>query len=166
MKILLLLALLVFAGCDDKDGGRVITDGDEDAGADPTGDAGDDDDSDASTPPDGGGGGGTFDCGAETCDLESQECCGGGADATCVDTGTCEGPAFSCDGPEDCGDGVCCAVMNGGTGGTACGEAGDCGGSVICAGDGDCPDGEECCAPQSDMTPVGGFCASNCPGPG
>ena len=165
--ILASITALTFTGCDDNDGGRQVFDG----GAD--GDGGADDDSDGGGGDGDGGGGadaasaaGTFDCGEETCDLDSQECCLGEGGATCVDEGTCEGPAFTCDGPEDCGDDACCADMNGGTGGTSCSPANECGGSVICAGNADCPDGEECCEPQSDMTPVSGFCANNCPGPG
>ncbi len=162
----MMLACAAAAGCDDNDGGRQVfdggADGDGGAGDDGGGGAGDDGGGAA----DGGETAGTFDCGEETCSLPIEECCIGEGGPECVESGSCAGPAFTCDGPDDCGDEVCCAGMNGGTGGTACGEANECGGSVICDGSADCPDGEECCEPQSDMTPVSGFCANNCPGPG
>lgn len=90
-------------------------------------------------------------CGAEECDPATQECCvtqGGGAQA-CVDTGTCTGESFQCDGIEDCptaGD-VCCF----GAGGpqdpvSACTPSGDCD-TPTCQTADDCPDPDNqlCC---------------------
>ncbi len=162
---LALAGLLLFACGGDDDGD--------------SGDGGDGDDIDASAggdDPDGGGsaddpdaaqGAGTIECGdGDPCDAETEECCLGEGGATCVEIGACETPAFTCDGPEDCGDQVCCADDSGGEGGTACMDQGSCGGSVVCQDEGDCEDGEECCDPSDQgVTPVTGFCAANCPGP-
>jgi hypothetical protein len=112
-------------------------------------------------------GSGHFTCGDENCDLDTQECCVGESGPSCVESGSCEGPAFTCDGPEDCGDTQsCCAAEASGEGGTACASQGECGGSVVCHTADDCADGEDCCDPaEQGMSAVGGFCATDCPGP-
>jgi hypothetical protein len=153
-------ALLLFACGGDDDG-----DSSDGAQADASNGGGD---------PDGGGGGdidaapgtGTIECGDDTCDTETEECCVGEGGEMCVALDSCETPAFTCDGPEDCGDQICCAAEGGGEGGTSCMDQGSCGGSVVCQDVDDCPDGEECCDPSDQgMSPVTGFCAENCPGP-
>lgn len=52
-------------------------------------------------------------CGTHTCWVGREECCvtlSGGA--SCIPVGkVCEGAEVTCDGPEDCTDGYCCAVV-------------------------------------------------------
>jgi hypothetical protein len=157
-------AFLLFACGGDDDGNSGDGDG---ADIDGGGGADDPDGGGSADDPDAAPGTGTIECGDDTCDAETQECCvGEGGAASCVEVDACETPSFTCDGPEDCGDQVCCADDSGGEGGTACMDQGSCGGSVVCQDADDCEDGEECCEPSDqEMTPVGGFCAANCPGP-
>jgi hypothetical protein len=109
---------------------------------------------------------GTIECGDDTCDAETEECCVGEGGQTCVPLDSCETQTFTCDGPEDCGEQVCCAAQGGGEGGTGCADPGTCGGSVICRSTEDCPDGQECCnVQQQGMSPIEGFCSAHCPGP-
>lgn len=97
---------------------------------------------------------------------QSADCRCGGVDICCVDVDaefailgarcdelvTCEGLAFECDGPEDCGDDeICCAVMTSG-GGSTCTTTTECHGVdelVMCRSDTDCQ-GIEHCMPAGD----------------
>lgn len=91
-------------------------------------------------------------CGAESCDPATQECCvtggPGGGSQSCVDTGTCNGQTFQCDGIEDCptaGD-VCCFTGNGGGAGSECTPSDNCD-TPTCTTVDDCPDPDNqlCC---------------------
>jgi hypothetical protein len=98
----------------------------------------------------GGGGGGEIACGDTTC-TGGQICCvttggPGGFTSECTAADACKGNPVTCDGPEDCGDGVCCGSFGDGGGGAACESADTCM-TVICHDDGDClGEGETCCS--------------------
>ena len=100
-------------------------------------------------------------CGATPC-TTTQECCITTGGAMCVDTGTCTGVTFECDGPEDCPDAgqVCCLGGGGpgGGGGSECRNANQCQ-TPACHNVADC-DGEMCCdLPAGDID----VCAPQCP---
>jgi hypothetical protein len=85
--------------------------------------------------------------GASTCSCAAPDaCCMAGADsnsAACVDPRTCGGFMLTCDGPEDCGGGVCCLTSTG----SSCSDASACTGSWICREDSQCgvsPNGTSC----------------------
>jgi hypothetical protein len=89
-------------------------------------------------------------CGAATCDEATQECCvDGNGGQTCVATGTCEGTAFGCDGPEDCTEGgeICCGMGEG----AHCAPVTECA-QAVCHVDEDCPaEGAKCCTVGGDQ---------------
>jgi len=77
----------------------------------------------------------------------------------CLPTSSaCEGPAFECDGPEDCASKTCCSP---GDGLVRCVDAGTCSLYVACHFDDDCPPGKRCCD-----TPAGVIraCLTGCGG--
>jgi hypothetical protein len=73
-------------------------------------------------------------------------CCMGSIDGhagNCVDPRDCNAFVLSCDGPEDCGGGVCCMTSNG----TSCTTASACTGQWLCRNDSHCvgsPTGSNC----------------------
>lgn len=97
---------------------------------------------------------------------QSSSCQCGGEEICCVEVAegftilgakcsaltSCEGLAYECDGPEDCGaDEICCAVMTSG-GGSTCTTENECHGLdeyVMCRSDDDCGSLEHC-LPASD----------------
>jgi hypothetical protein len=107
-------------------------------------------------------------CGAESCDLTTQECCveqGGGGAGTCVDTGTCTGQAFQCDGAEDCptvGEVCCFGAGNPQDPVSECVAAASCE-TPTCDTAADCadPTTDQCCAIGTVMVCVD---APVCPG--
>ena len=73
-------------------------------------------------------------------------CCLGAIDSragACVDPRECAGLVLSCDGPEDCGGGVCCLTSTG----SSCAASSACTGQWLCRGDSECvgsPNGGSC----------------------
>lgn len=96
-------------------------------------------------------------CGGTTCDNGAQDCCIGQMEA-CKPTGTCPSQGFACDGLEDCAAGTCC-YGNGGTGGSECGNGGNC--QIACHVDAHCPAAAPRCCPRS-FTPGYKVCQAQC----
>jgi hypothetical protein len=168
LRLALLAAALFVVGCGD--GGGTPNPGDDGG----TGDGGvvdgapDDGATADGAPADGpgnpDGGAGTV-CGTATCSA-TQECCVGVGGRECVDQGTCQDVALTCDGPEDCtGGDVCCAAGNGGgggapgTGGTSCRPDNQCQ-TRVCAAETDCDGGDMCCPIQELGVSL---CLASCP---
>ena len=105
-----------------------------------------------------------IECGMETCNVSTQECCitggpGGGGSTACVAEGTCEGTPAACDGPEDCGGDICCGTFGGTTCETTCEGQGS---AELCHSASDCSaSGDMCC----DFGPLS-LCAASCGGGG
>jgi hypothetical protein len=85
--------------------------------------------------------------GTSTCSCAAPSaCCMAGAASNlgeCVDPQTCGSFLVTCDGPEDCGGGVCCLTAAG----SSCTAAANCGGSWLCRMDSQCasnPAGQNC----------------------
>lgn len=113
-----------------------------DAGEDAGGDAGDDAGGDAGAD----AGPNTVECGDTACALPGEVCCRtpAGAARCAADCGAGE-TAFTCDGPEDCEDGICCRDVLSGVGGAVCAAA--CEGAFVpaCHVGEMCDDGSMCC---------------------
>jgi hypothetical protein len=162
---LFLASTLLFACGDDDDGGGGDTGDTSGSDASTGGDDGGGGDSDGSADnPDSGGDFTGIPCADDTCEAGTEVCCAGGEGGLmCV--AECDTIPFACDGPEDCTtDGeVCCGS---GMDGTQCAAAADCGeavdGDVVCHVDTDCPEAQECCAPDQAMV---GVCRAHCGGP-
>ena len=92
-------------------------------------------------------------CGEMTCAV-GMACClrevGPTVMPTCQDaTAECQpGLLYTCDGPEDCGDGDCCET----TAGSSCMPARTCAGARLCSSADDCGTGEMCCPPPGPST--------------
>jgi hypothetical protein len=87
----------------------------------------------------GAGGGNNVICpGTNTCSCAAPTaCCMGDINATegeCVAPQTCASFLLACDGPEDCGGGVCCITQSG----SSCMPAGECAGDWVCRDDSQC----------------------------
>lgn len=100
-----------------------------------------------------------IECGTETCNEATQECCViggmGGASFECVASGTCDGTSSTCDGPEDCGGDICCGALSGATCSATCeGQAAE-----LCHTANDCSTaGDMCCDVFGSLS----LCAANC----
>ncbi len=88
--------------------------------------------------------------GVASCECEGPAvCCMTKVDANsgaCTALAACRNIAIQCDGPEDCGGGICCLEDRSG-GGTSCKATGGCSGEWLCRGDNDCvgaPRGGHC----------------------
>src|SRR5262249_9485607 len=96
-------------------------------------------------------------CGADGSCAPSDGCClEAGACGALVD---CFQTHASCDGPEDCEGGACCASAASSFGYTVCSTS--CG-TIICHSACDCTDAEPACCPYPEA-PRFGRCKPSCP---
>ncbi|MCP4443782.1 MAG: hypothetical protein GY811_00355 [Myxococcales bacterium] len=100
-----------------------------------------------------------IDCGEETCNEATQECCFTSGSVACVAQNSCTSTPSTCDGPEDCGGDICCGFLSG----ASCSLT--CEGNVaeLCHTPADCSTtGDMCCPIFGPLS----ACAPTCSGGG